>query len=152
MGGVRRDATHVAGLLDDVARTLPPLLQAVKLQKKAASVGFDWPCLMPVLAKMREELAEMEAALGEGDRDSVAAEFGDLLFVIANVARHLKVAPEEALAATNAKFRRRFRRVEVWLSEQGRVLEEATLEEMDALWDRAKEEERAAAGDCGSSG
>lgn len=133
---------EAGSLLDDVAATLPPLSQAVKLQKKAATVGFDWPSLMPVLAKMREELKEMETALGSGDRDAVAAEFGDLLFVMANVARHLKVGPEEALARTNDKFRRRFRRIEIWLREAGRSLDEATLEEMDALWDRAKREER----------
>jgi ATP diphosphatase len=145
LGAEPSDDTDEASLLDDVARTLPPLVQAVKLQKKAASVGFDWPSLPPVLAKMREELAEIEAALASGERDAVAAEFGDLLFVMANVARHLKVAPEEALAGTNAKFRRRFRRIEAWLSEQGRSLDCATLEEMDALWDRAKAEEKAVA-------
>lgn len=139
-------------LLDDVARTLPPLTQAVKLQKKAASVGFDWPSLGPVLTKMREELGEMEVALEAGDRDAVGAEFGDLLFVMANVARHLAVDPEEALARTNTKFRRRFRRIEFWLSESGRSLDAATLEEMDALWDRAKEEERARDGDANGSG
>jgi ATP diphosphatase len=150
--GVAAATDEDAGsLLDDVARNLPPLLQAVKLQKKAASVGFDWPSLTPVVAKMREELAEMEAALASGDRDAVAAEFGDLLFVMANVARHLKVAPEEALAATNAKFRRRFSRIETWLAEQGRSLEAATLEEMDALWGRAKAEEKAAGADAASA-
>lgn len=144
-GAKPADDTCEASLLDDVARNLPPLLQAVKLQKKAASVGFDWPSLLSVLAKMREELAEMESALASCNRDAVAAEFGDLLFVMANVARHLKVAPEEALAGTNAKFRRRFHRIETLLREQGRSLGSATLEEMDALWDRAKAEEKASA-------
>ena len=148
-----QDVSHqeVPGLLDDVARTLPPLIQAVKLQKKAASVGFDWPSLGPVLSKMREELGEMEAALAAGDRDAVGAEFGDLLFVMANVARHLAVDPEEALALTNAKFRRRFQRIEDLLAESGRSLDLATLEEMDALWDRAKSEERALEGDDSSA-
>jgi ATP diphosphatase len=151
LGLDRAQGDDAPSLLDDVAGNLPPLLQAVKLQTKAASVGFDWPSLMPVLAKMREELAEMEAALASGHRDAVAAEFGDLLFVMANVARHLKVKPEEALGTTNVKFRRRFRRIEAWLAEEGRSLEAATLEEMDALWDRAKAEEKAAAADAPST-
>jgi ATP diphosphatase len=142
--GVGEDEAR--SLLDDVTRTLPALVQAVKLQKKAATVGFDWPSLGPVLAKISEELGELESALAAGDRDAVRAEFGDLLFVLANVARHLDVAPEDALAATNAKFRRRFRRIELWLAEGGCTLEAATLEEMDALWDRAKAEERGSGG------
>lgn len=135
-------ADKPAGLLDDVVRTLPPLSQAVKLQKRAAQVGFDWPNLKPVMAKMREELTELDEAVSTGDTDEVRAEFGDLLFVMANVARHLKLDPEAALSQTNFKFRRRFARVEALLAEQGRVTDDATLEEMDALWDRAKAEER----------
>jgi ATP diphosphatase len=142
LGVVDDGSATPTSLLDDVARTLPPLTQAVKLQKKAASVGFDWPSLGLVLSKMREELGELEMALEAGERGAIIAEFGDLLFVMANVARHLRVDPEESLAQTNQKFRRRFQRIEAWLAESGRSLEAATLEEMDALWERAKGEER----------
>ena len=129
-------------LLEDVPRTLPPLTQAVKLQKQAARVGFDWPSLEPVMAKMREELAEFDAAGATGDRQAMRDEFGDLLFVMANVARHLKIEPEAALSQTNAKFRRRFERVEQLLRDAGRDPDHASLEEMDALWDQAKFEEK----------
>ena len=129
-------------LLDEVPSNLPPLSQAVKLQKKAARVGFDWPSLKPVMSKMREELGELDQAISEGKEAAVRDEFGDLLFVMANVARHLKVEPEAALSQTNQKFRRRFARVEELLHEAGRTTDEATLEEMDALWDQAKAEER----------
>lgn len=132
-------------LLQEVPSNLPPLTQAVKLQKKAAQVGFDWPCLKPVMAKMREELGELDQAISEGNEVAVRDEFGDLLFVMANVARHLKVEPEAALSQTNQKFRRRFARVEQLLREAGRTADEATLEEMDALWDQAKAEERSVA-------
>lgn len=138
--GVVRQETQ--SLLDTVARNLPPLTQAVKLQKAAAQVGFDWPSLAPVMAKMREELAELDEAVSLGDSAAMRDEFGDLLFVMANMARHLKVDPEVALGGTNAKFRRRFARVEHLLRESGREPHEATLEEMDAFWDQAKREER----------
>ncbi|MBU2533580.1 MAG: nucleoside triphosphate pyrophosphohydrolase [Alphaproteobacteria bacterium] len=131
-------------LLDDVPVNLPALSQALKLQNKAARVGFDWPSLSPVLAKMREELGELDEAIARGETDEVRDEFGDLLFVMANVARHLEIDPEAALSLTNAKFRRRFGRVEALLRASGRDPDEATLEEMDALWDRAKAEERGA--------
>ncbi len=129
-------------LLDDVPRNMPPLTQAVKLQKKAARVGFDWPSLAPVMAKMREELAEFDEAAAREDHQAMQAEFGDLLFVMANVARHLKIEPEAALGATNEKFRTRFERIEALLREAGRDPAEASLEELDALWDQAKQEER----------
>ena len=129
-------------LLDDVPVNLPPLTQAVKLQKKAARVGFDWPSLGPVMAKMREELAELDEAVQTGNEAAVRDEFGDLLFVMANVARHLKLEPEAALGQTNRKFRRRFARIEEMLREMGRSPDDATLEEMDALWDQAKSEEQ----------
>ncbi|MGI9478438.1 MAG: nucleoside triphosphate pyrophosphohydrolase [Hyphomicrobiaceae bacterium] len=128
-------------LLDDVPRNLPALSQAVKLQKQAARVGFDWPTLAPVMAKMHEELAEFDEAVTSGDVDAMRAEFGDLLFVMANVARHLKIEPEAALSQTNTKFRRRFARIEELLEADGRGVEGSTLAEMDALWDRAKREE-----------
>lgn len=130
--------------LDDVPAALPALVRAVKLQQKAAKVGFDWPDLQPVLAKMREELGELEAELSAAspDQTRVADEFGDLLFVMANVARHLKIDPETSLRSTNSKFTRRFRQMELWLAEEGKQPEACSLDELDALWDRAKALER----------
>jgi MazG family protein len=139
---LRSPASKSEGLLACVPRNLPSLTQATKLQNRAASVGFDWPSLGPVIAKMREELGEFDEAVSSGDADAVRDEFGDLLFVMTNVARHLKLDPEVALGQTNAKFRRRFQRIEELLRDENRSPENATLEEMDALWDRAKLEER----------
>ena len=131
--------------LDDVPLALPALTRAVKLQKCAADVGFDWPSLAPVLAKAEEEIAELKAAIEESPKSAqtkpakrVAEEFGDLLFVMANMARHLGVDPEAALRAANAKFVRRFRSIEAALAKDGRKPEDATLEEMDQLWNEAK--------------
>jgi MazG family protein len=139
----------VASRLDDVPVALPALTRAVKLQKRAAGVGFDWPSLAPVLAKAEEEIAELkEAIAARGDASNgtgstkVKEEFGDLLFVMANIARHLKVDPEAALREANAKFVRRFKSIEEALAKEGRRCEDATLEEMDRLWDEAKEAER----------
>jgi ATP diphosphatase len=129
-------------LLDEVPVTLPALTRAVKLQAKAAKVGFDWPGLAPVFAKMREELHELEAKLAEGDKAGIAEEFGDLLFVVANVARHLQLDPEQTLRATNEKFCRRFRRIEEKLAAIGKTPADSDLAEMDRLWDEAKAEER----------
>jgi nucleoside triphosphate diphosphatase len=141
----------VASRLDEVPLALPALTRAVKLQKRAAEVGFDWPSLAPVLAKAEEEIVELkEAIAAEGDAASgtrstkIKEEFGDLLFVMANVARHLKVDPEAALREANAKFVRRFKSIEQALAKEGRRCEDATLEEMDRLWDEAKEAERKA--------
>lgn len=131
------------GLLDAVPGNLPALTQAVKMQKKAARVGFDWPALEPVMAKLREELAEFDAAASAGDEAAMRDEFGDLMFSMANVARHLEIEPEDALGATNTKFRLRFARVEALLRDAGQSLEDASLEELDALWERAKREEAA---------
>jgi MazG family protein len=140
-------------LLDDVPVGMPGLTRAVKLQKRAAKVGFDWPDLGPVLAKAEEEIAELKAAIAEGEdeaaTDHVAEEFGDLLFVMANLARHLGVDPEAALRGANRKFVRRFASIEAALSAQGRKPEDATLEEMDALWDAAKDAEKKDAGKKG---
>ncbi|HEX2843047.1 nucleoside triphosphate pyrophosphohydrolase [Hyphomicrobium sp.] len=142
------------GLLADVSLSLPALTRAIKLQDKAACVGFDWPSLAPVFDKMREELAELEdvaipadprGANPDGSAETtakIAEEFGDLLFVMANVARHLKLDPETALRAANDKFVRRFRHIEDRLAEQNRSPDDATLAEMDALWDEAKARER----------
>lgn len=131
------------GLLDTVPSNLPALTQAIKMQKKAARVGFDWPSLEPVVAKLREELAEFDAAAAAGNETAMRAEFGDLMFSMANVARHLKIEPEDALSRTNTKFRRRFARVEALLRDSGRSLESASLEDLDALWEQAKLEEAA---------
>jgi MazG family protein len=136
-------------ILDDVPVALPALSRAVKLQKKAARVGFDWPSLQPVLAKAEEEIAELKGAISEGgggggkpSSPKVAEEFGDLLFVMANVARHLELDPEAALRDANAKFARRFASIEATLRVRGRSPQDATLEEMDQLWDEAKAAER----------
>jgi len=132
------------GTLDGVALALPALLRAIKLQNRAARVGFDWPNLVPVLDKLREELAEIEHEVTSGGSpDRLEDEVGDFLFVVANVARHLGLDPEAALRRTNAKFERRFRRIEELLAAAGKKPADSTLEEMDALWDQAKAEERA---------
>ena len=131
------------GALDGVAMNLPALLRAVKLQKRAARVGFDWPDTAQVLDKMQEEAAELVEARDTMGHDEMVEEMGDLLFVVANLARHLGVEPEEALRRTNAKFTRRFEAVEQALAENGKRPEDSTLEEMDALWDAVKAEEKA---------
>lgn len=133
-----------ARVLDGVALGLPALMRAVKLQKRAARVGFDWPSTDQVVAKIAEEAAELVEARDTLSQAEVTEEFGDLLFVMANLARHLNVDPEAALRAANAKFTRRFQRIEDWLADQGRAPGQSDLAEMDALWDRAKAEEKAA--------
>jgi len=142
----RGDHADAKSVLADVPVGLPGLTRAVKLQKRAAKVGFDWPDLVPVLAKVDEELAELKEVLaadhGTASKARAAEEFGDLLFVMANVARHLGVDPEAALRGANAKFVRRFESIEAALASQGRGPEDATLEEMDALWDAAKTPEK----------
>jgi nucleoside triphosphate diphosphatase len=166
-------------ILDDVPLALPGLTRAIKLQSKAAKVGFDWPSLTPVFDKMREEMAELEEVVcspsphsswgegrgegrplapasvaaphpnplpaegrGEGTEDAIKEEFGDLLFVMANVARHLKIDPEAALRAANKKFTRRFHYIEARLAENGSSPAHSNLAEMDALWDEAKAGEK----------
>lgn len=133
-----------AGVLDGVALGLPALTRAVKLQNRAARVGFDWPSTDEVVAKLVEEAAELAEARETLTEAEVAEEFGDLLFVIANLARHLKVDPEAALRAANQKFTRRFQRIEALLAEAGKEPAQSDLAEMDALWNRAKAEEKAA--------
>ncbi|NJO35439.1 MAG: nucleoside triphosphate pyrophosphohydrolase, partial [Rhodospirillales bacterium] len=133
-------------LLDAVPVGLPALTRAVKLQSKAAKVGFDWPSLAPVFAKMKEELAELEDAVAEGNRTGVAEEYGDLLFVLANVARHLAIDPETSLRAANQKFVRRFRYIEDRLGQRGSSPAQSNLDEMDALWNEAKDRERSEPG------
>jgi ATP diphosphatase len=129
-------------VLDGVALGLPGLTRAVKLQKRAARVGFDWPSTDEVVAKIIEEAAELVEARDQLTETEVTEEFGDLLFVMANLARHLNVDPEAALRAANAKFTRRFARIEDWLAEDGRSPAVSDLAEMDALWNRAKAEEK----------
>jgi nucleoside triphosphate diphosphatase len=121
---------------------MPGMTRAVKLQDKAARVGFDWPNLGPVLDKVREELTELEVEINAGDQAKINDEFGDLLFVMANVARHLKVDPEAALRSANAKFTRRFAHIEQALAALDRTPAQSNLEEMDALWDQAKQLEK----------
>ena len=129
--------------LDGVALALPALLRARKLQERAARVGFDWPDLGSTVAKVDEELGELKQAIGDGSSEAeLAEEMGDLLFACVNVARRLGIDPEEALRGCNGKFVRRFSHVEDGLSKTGKAPEDATLEEMDALWEDAKARER----------
>ncbi len=136
-----RAAKPTKGLLDDVTRALPALLRAEKLQKRMASVGFDWDSPERVLDKITEEAGEIvEAHRGGAGHTEVEGEIGDLLFVVANLARHLKVDPEAALRVTNAKVVSRFKWIESALEKQGRTTADAMLEEMEALWQQAKTE------------
>jgi tetrapyrrole methylase family protein/MazG family protein/ATP diphosphatase len=136
------------GLLDGVPRTLPALTRAVKLQRKASKVGFDWNDARQVLAKIREETGEVEAELSRPGMDAtpaLAEEIGDLLFVVANLSRHAGVDPEQALRGANAKFERRFGHIERSLASRGVDPASATLDEMEALWNEAKALEKAGA-------
>lgn len=142
----QRNPTGAVGQLDDVPRALPALSRALKLQKRAAKVGFDWTDAADVLAKVEEEARELiEVRDGGGDPDRLEDEFGDLLFVVVNLGRHLKVDPEAALTRTNAKFVRRFSFVEQALAQEGRSTADASLDDMERLWNAAKADERAAA-------
>lgn len=132
-----------ARTLDGIAAALPALTRALKLQNRAARVGFDWPSTGEVLDKLIEEAREVVEARDTLTHAALTEEIGDLLFVMANLARHLKVDPEAALRAANAKFTRRFARIEDWLAETGRTPADSDLAEMDALWTRAKLEEKA---------
>ncbi|MGD9668235.1 MAG: nucleoside triphosphate pyrophosphohydrolase [Hyphomicrobiaceae bacterium] len=148
----REAPTRETSLLADVPLALPALSRAIKLQDKAARVGFDWPSIRPVFDKMREELIELEEVsvaadprgVGHatppipGEMNRIKEELGDLLFVMANVARHLKLDPEEALRGANEKFSRRFLHIEQRLAEMGKSPAESDLQEMDALWDEAR--------------
>ncbi len=137
-----RAARAEAGVLDGVALGLPALTRAVKLQNRAARVGFDWPQTAQVLDKLAEEAAELVEAHDRLPPEKVAEEMGDLLFVLANLARHLKVDPEAALRGANAKFTRRFGAIEAALAARGKRPADSDLAEMDALWDAAKAAER----------
>ncbi|MDC7674864.1 nucleoside triphosphate pyrophosphohydrolase [Asticcacaulis machinosus] len=130
------------GILDDVPVGLPALTRAAKLTKRAARVGFDWPSLGEVLDKLDEETQELKAEIEVGNLENAKAELGDLLFVMANLARKLDVEPEDALRGTNAKFVRRFSSIEAALAAHGRTPDQSSLEEMDRLWNDAKAAER----------
>ncbi|WP_106754157.1 nucleoside triphosphate pyrophosphohydrolase [Pannonibacter carbonis] len=134
------------GYLDAVSSAFPALMEAEKIQRRAARVGFDWDSFAPVIAKIREELDELEAELKDHTApavtgnvpDAIKDEMGDVLFALANLARHLEVEPEDALKRTNAKFRRRFAAIEVEATRRGVALEDMTLDEMEAVWQAAK--------------
>ena len=138
-----RKAKARHGVLDDVPAGLPAMTRAVKLTKRAARVGFDWPTITEVLAKLREELAELEVEIEAADHAKAREELGDLLFVVANLARKLDVEPEDALRAANAKFIRRFGYIEAALEKDGRTPDQSDLAEMDSLWNDAKAAEKA---------
>ncbi len=133
-----RERGAPASALDGVAGNLPALTRALKLQNRAARVGFDWPETLHVLEKITEESAELAEAHAEKTPEDVEEEFGDLLFVMANLGRHLGVQPEEALRKANAKFTRRFTAVEAALKGKGKAPQDSNLAEMDALWDEVK--------------
>ena len=144
--GPDRHRNEEAGALSGIPSGLPALMRALKLQQKAAKVGFDWNDPKAVLAKIREEADEIEAALDHGDRDAASGEIGDLFFALVNLARHLDLDPDAALRGTNIKFERRFAAIEAALARIGKSPADATLAEMDALWDEAKAAERAEVG------
>jgi len=137
-----RAAKAEAGTLDGVALGLPALTRAVKLQKRAARVGFDWPSTDQVVDKIVEEAHELVEARDTLTHDEMTEEFGDLLFVIANLARHLNIDPEDALRSANAKFTRRFQGIEARLNAKGKRPDQSDLAEMDALWDAVKADEK----------
>ncbi|MGB3277625.1 MAG: nucleoside triphosphate pyrophosphohydrolase [Pseudorhodobacter sp.] len=140
---IKADERGPARVLDGVALGLPALMRAVKLQKRAARVGFDWPSTEEVLDKIIEESRELVEARESLSLAEQEEEFGDLLFVMANLARHLKIDPEAALRGANKKFERRFRRIEDHLADLGKTPAQSDLMEMDALWNRAKAEDKA---------
>ncbi len=134
----RKVSNRAASILDDVPRALPAIERARKLQKRAASVGFDWRELKPVLDKLKEEIAEFEQALEQGESEAISNELGDILFTTVNLARHSKVEPEIALRSANRRFENRFKWIETTLHSQGRSLKDAVLDELDQLWEQAK--------------
>ena len=138
----KRPGEGAEGALAGVPTALPAVTRALKLQAKAGKVGFDWNNPLAVLAKIREETDEIEAEIAAGNKAAAAGELGDLLFAVVNLARHLDVDPEAMLRATNRKFERRFAAIERALGELGKTPEEATIEEMENLWNEAKAAER----------
>ena len=136
--GGKKASQQLKSLLDDVPRALPAMERARKLQKRAAQVGFDWAEIGPVLEKLKEEVQEFEEALASADSERMSDELGDVLFAAVNLARHSKIEPEVALRSANRRFEVRFKWIEVALTAKGRSLKEASLEELDMLWDEAK--------------
>tara|TARA_B100000686_G_scaffold337183_1_gene407974 strand:+ start:1049 stop:1900 length:852 start_codon:yes stop_codon:yes gene_type:complete len=134
----KKSGLEATSILDDVPLSFPALLRANKLQGRTARVGFDWSDAEPILAKIAEELEELHEATESANRNEQKAEVGDLLFACVNLSRHYGIDAEDALRMANTKFETRFRRIEELLAEQGKTLEEATLAEMDVLWDRVK--------------
>lgn len=126
------------GFLDGIPLALPALTRALKLQQKAAEVGFDWSEAAPILDKIEEEIRELREAIATGGRPAVQDELGDLVFALVNLGRHLGIDAEAALSGTNGKFRSRFHHIETALAARGRTLRQASLEEMEALWQQAK--------------
>ncbi len=133
-----RAAKGQQGVLDDVPLNLPALTRAAKLQKRASQIGFDWPDISGVLDKIEEEVQELRQAIKESDSAAIKDEMGDLLFALVNCCRHLKIEPESSLRGTNSKFERRFHFIESNLQDLGLTPDNASLEQMDALWDQAK--------------
>ena len=131
------------GFLGSVQRSFPALTEALKLQERAAKVGFDWSAPEPILDKIEEEVDELRVALRDGDKSKVSDELGDLIFAVVNIGRHVKADPEQALRGTNTKFRRRFNHIEMVLDAEGESLEAASLERMEEIWQAAKAIERA---------
>lgn len=125
-----------ASLMDDIPVTLPGLSRAIKIQNRAARMQFDWPDIEPVFDKLAEEIAEVREAVASGARDAMEDEVGDLLFVAANIARHLKIDPEQAIRRTNGKFMTRFKHVEALAAQSGKA--DLTLEELESFWQIAK--------------
>lgn len=136
--GGKKANTDIASLLDDVPRALPAIERARKLQKRASQVGFDWAEIQPVLDKLKEEIVEFEEALALGDSENISSELGDILFATVNLARHSNIEPEVALRAANRRFEGRFKWIEATLHSTGKTLQDASIKEMDALWEQAK--------------
>lgn len=134
-------ATQSQGLLDDIPSALPALQRAEKLQKRAATVGFDWPQTVQVLDKIEEEIQELREAIQHGAVEHIQDELGDVFFAMTNLARHLGIKSEQALRGTNQKFERRFKFIETSLEQQDKSLSESSLDEMEALWQQAKQYE-----------
>ena len=138
------DGLSPLSLMDDIPKNMPAAKVALKMQKRAASVGFDWPDTEPVFDKINEELEEFKDEIRkDGSQEALEDEFGDILFAIANLGRHLKIDPETALARTNKKFTDRFQKIEQMLDQKGKTPSESNLEEMDDLWNQVKKLEKA---------
>ena len=141
---LKREASDTPpSALDGVASNLPALTRAVKLQNRAGRVGFDWPSIRPVFEKIEEEMAELRVEIdNDGSEERIAEEYGDLLFVMANLGRHLKLEPETVLRSANRKFTRRFQTVEQRLTSKGKSLDQCSLEEMDDVWNEIRKEDK----------